>query len=378
MIKVGIVGARGISGMAGYKAMPEDVEVTAICDINEDVIKEQSAKHGIKKTFRVYEDMLESDIDAVVIATPMQCHVPQAIAALNAGKHVMSEVTAGVTMDELYWLTETVENSGKIYMFAENYCYTPENQLIKELALKGYFGEIYSAGGEYMHELEDKFLFNANGIPTWRKYWQMGKRGAFYPTHSLGPIMQCMPEERIAEITTFSPGRHHYRPYLRQDDGSTTMCVTESGKLIEIKVDCSSHRPHKMDYYTLQGTKGIYEAKRGFGDEDKIAIDADKNPKGYHDWVSLWEYGDLLPERYKNATPEQKAAGHNGGDFFIVKDFIDAIKYNKQPELDVYKACEWTAVGLLSEISVANGSKTMKMPVFGPKGVRKDEYEIKF
>ena len=134
MIKVGIAGARGLSGMMGYKAMPEDVQVTAICDLSEDVLREQSKANNIPHTYRVFEDMLESDIDAVVIATPMHCHVPQAIAALQAGKHVMSEVTAGVTMDELYWLTEAVENSGKIYMFAENYCYTPENQLIKELA----------------------------------------------------------------------------------------------------------------------------------------------------------------------------------------------------------------------------------------------------
>ena len=64
--------------------------------------------------------MLESDIDAVVIATPMQLHVPQAILALEAGKHVMSEVTAGVTMDELWWLIESVEKSQKVYMMAEN------------------------------------------------------------------------------------------------------------------------------------------------------------------------------------------------------------------------------------------------------------------
>ena len=377
MIKVGIAGARGLSGMMGYKAMPEDVQVTAICDLSEDVLREQSKANNIPHTYRVFEDMLESDIDAVVIATPMHCHVPQAIAALQAGKHVMSEVTAGVTMDELYWLTEAVENSGKIYMFAENYCYTPENQLIKELARKGYFGEIYSAGGEYLHELEHNNLYNSKGEPTWRHQWQLGKHGAFYPTHSLGPIMQCMPDERIAEITTFSPGSRHNKPIFRQEDGTTTMCVTESGKLIEIKVDCISPRPHKMDYYTLQGTKGIYEAKRGFGDEDKIAIDAEKNPKGHNDWVSLWEYKEHLPERYKNATEEQKAAGHNGGDFFIVKDFIDAIKTNTQPELNVYKACEWTAVGLLSELSVTNNSRTMKMPVFGPKGVRNTEYEIK-
>ena len=136
MLKVGIVGARGLSTMMGFRDLP-DVEVSAICDLDEDLLKEKQEKYNVPHTYRIYEDMLESDIDAVVIATPMQCHVPQAIAALQAGKHVMSEVTAGVSLDELFWLCEEVEKSGKVYMFAENYCYMPQNQLIRELRRKG-------------------------------------------------------------------------------------------------------------------------------------------------------------------------------------------------------------------------------------------------
>ena len=60
------------------------------------------------------------------------------------------------------------------------------------------------------------------------------------------------------------------------------------------------------------------------------------------------------------------AAGHDGGDFFIVEDFINAVRDNKQPELDVYKACEWSAVGLLSGISVANKGRTIEVPHFRP------------
>ena len=100
-IKVGIVGARGRSTLAGFQAI-EGVEVTAICDLNEEVLNQIGDMANIPKRYRVYEDMLESDIDAVVIATPMQLHVPQAVAAMEAGKHVLSEVTAGVTMDELF------------------------------------------------------------------------------------------------------------------------------------------------------------------------------------------------------------------------------------------------------------------------------------
>lgn len=93
-IKVGIVGARGLSTMLGFKSIKE-VSVEALCDLDEDLLKEQSAKYNIPRTYRIFEDMLESDIDAVVIGTPMQFHFQQVVQALESGKHVMSEVTAG-------------------------------------------------------------------------------------------------------------------------------------------------------------------------------------------------------------------------------------------------------------------------------------------
>src|SRR5690554_1794875 len=108
MLKVGIAGGRGLSTIMGFKAI-QDVKVEALCDLNEELLAAMSKEHNIPKTYRLFEDMLEADIDAVVIATPMQFHVPQALLALEAGKHVMSEVTAGVTMDELWWLVEWVE-----------------------------------------------------------------------------------------------------------------------------------------------------------------------------------------------------------------------------------------------------------------------------
>ena len=98
-LKIGIVGARGLCNVFVFNSI-NGVKVEALCDLNEDLLKEQALKYGIPKTFRIYEDMLESDIDAVVVATPMQLHVSQTMAALEAGKHVLSEVTAGVTMDE--------------------------------------------------------------------------------------------------------------------------------------------------------------------------------------------------------------------------------------------------------------------------------------
>ena len=368
MIKVGIVGTRGLSVVDAMKAMPEDVKITAMCDLDEDslngardYIVKSSENNADLKTFRVYDDMIEKgDIDAVVISTPMQCHVPQAITALQAGKHVMCEVTAAVTMDELWWLIENVEKSGKIYMYAENYCYMPECQLVRSLVKKGFFGEIYYGEGEYTHDCTE--LRNWHGKTGWRTYWQMGTRGSFYPTHSLGPVMQCFDDDRIASIASFTPGNHN--PYgLRQDDLTQTMCQLESGKLVKLRVDTVSPRPHALAYYQIQGTKGCYESPR-LGGEPMIALATENDPQGYYNWKPLFDYKEYLPERYKSG--EGDGAGHGGGDYYIVKDFVDAIKTGIQPELNVYKAAEWTSVALLSQLSVTNQGKILEVPKFRP------------
>jgi len=370
-IKIGIAGARGLSTLIGFNALP-GVKIEAICDLNAELLAEISAKHNIPKTYRVYEDMLESDIDAVVVATPMQCHVQQAIAALEAGKHVFSEVTAGVTMDELWWLIESVEKHNKIYMFAENYCYMPQNQQIRNMVSQGLFGDVYYAEGEYLHELSSVVIFE-NGKTSWREYWQLGKRGAFYPTHSIGPLMQWFANERILSISSFGTGSH-VNARFRQDDTSVTMCQLTNNKLAKIRIDCMSPRPHNMTYYQLQGTKGAYEAPRGFGDDHKIWLTSmDKNTDEAK-WRGLNDFDQYIPKRYKNATAEQANAGHGGGDFFIVEDFINAIRTGIQPDIDVYKACEWTAVGLLSELSITNNGRVMDMPNFRKNMPRCEQY----
>ena len=376
-IKVGIAGARGLSSLKGFQAIPE-TEVTALCDLDESLLEEQSKKHGIPNTYRIFEDMLDSDIDAVVIATPMQLHVPQTLQAIEAGKHVLCEVTAGVTMDELWWLKEEVERHDTVYMLAENYCYIPENQLITNMVAKGLLGDVYFGEGEYLHEtkhLVKGFNRAYTGEPktSWRKYWQLGKRGTFYPTHSLGPLMQWFKGDRIKSISTFGTG-WHTAPEFRQEDTTITLCQMESGKLLKLRLDCISNRPHNMAYYSLQGTKGCYEAPRGLGDDHKIYIKKENETEA--EWQPLSDFYDYLPERYKNATEEQKAAGHWGGDYFIVQDFVDAITKGTKPAIDVYDACEWTAVALLSELSVMNNGKTIDVPDFRKASSYKDQ-EIK-
>lgn len=356
-LKVGIAGQRGLSYLLGFQQDPR-TEVVAFCDINEDVLLEQANKHHIPKTYRIYEDMLASDIDIAVVATPMQLHFQHTLAALLAGKHVFCEVTAASTMEELFWLAEAVEKSGKVYMMTENYLYIPQVQQILAMARAGLFGRLYFGEGEYIHNLES--VAGTGGY--WRHYWQLGRRGLFYPTHSLGPVMKWM-DDHVTAVSCFGTGSHT-NPSFLQDDTSLTLCHTQNDALVKIRLDCLSQRPHNLSFYSLQGTKGCYEAPRCTGDSHKIYLTGSDGYADDAEFEKLDQYQSFMPERYQNATDEQKNTGHWGGDYFIVSDYIDSITKGTKPPVDVYDACEWTAVGLLSEKSIRNNGRTYDVPVF--------------
>jgi len=376
-IRIGIAGARGLVYMPGFLDMP-DVEVVAFCEINERLLEEKSALFNIPHKFRLYEDMLEADIDAVFVATPMHLHATQSIQALDAGLHVLSEVTAGTNINELFWLKEKVESSGKVYMMCENYCYRPDAVLAKTLMKQGFFGDLYYAESEYIEDIKS-WLVMQDGKSSWRQTWQVGKRGAFYPTHCLGPIMKCFEGDSIAEVSCFGVGPHT-APQFRQEDTTTTILRTKQGKLINLRIDVMSNRPNQNFYYVLQGTKGAIESPRGpLGQQDMYkAYTCDGSVKVSRGikWNDFWSYSHLLPENYRNMPPgAAKLAEHGdyhacGGDYYVVMDFIRAVRGEIESPVNIYEACEWSAVALLSEISAENNGRTMKMPDF--RGSRKD------
>jgi predicted dehydrogenase len=380
-IKLGIAGNRGLVYMPGILDMPDDVDVTAFCELNPQILETRANEFNIPNRFRIFEDMCDSDIDAVLIATPMHMHVPQTLIALEAEKHVLCEVTAGVTIDELFWLKEAVENQDKVYMMCENYCYRPDAVLIKKLVENGSFGEIYYAESEYIEDIRS-WLVYPNQKRSWRQYWQVGKRGAFYPTHSIGPVMQWFKDDQIEEISCFGVGPY-VAPQFRQEDTNIVMVRLRSGKLIKIRIDVMSPRPNQNSYFYLQGTKGAVEAPRGpsgpDGQQDLYkAYFSDGLPimsRGLK-WENLWNYSHLLPDNYlKMPEAARKLAEQGdyrscGGDYYVVQDFIRTIKGEIKNPIDVYNACEWTAVAILSEISVQNDSCPIKMPNF--RGKRQD------
>ena len=357
-LKVGIVGVnRGRAFGPALKACAA-TRVTAVCDSDPDQLKAVGPEFGEVQLFGRYQDMLESGIDMVIVATPMHLHAPMSVAALERGIHVLSEVSAAVSLAQCHELVRAARASSAKYMMGENCCYFKEYMLVKQMARAGLFGETYYAEGDYVHEIK-----HAPGTGHWRDKWLFGRLGATYTTHPLGPVLAWM-DDYVVSVNCLGTGAH-VQPGLHVDDSSIMLCRTAKGGLVKIRNDMMSPRPHTHNYVALQGTGGVYEAARHPEDSHRVCLDASKGDGIDKVWQSLWDFEEkYLPETWRNPSEEAKRAGHGGSDYFCVLDFVEAILNDADPPIDVYRALDFTVPGLMSEISVGQGGAPVVVPNF--------------
>jgi predicted dehydrogenase len=357
-LNIGIVGAcgRGADFRSICAAIP-GVRLHAMCDLNAEALATAAEACGIAQTYEHYEDMLNSaELDALIIGTPMHLHVAQSVQALACGLHVLSEVTAGISVDECRELVAATATSRGIYMLAENYIYMRPNVIVREMVRIGLFGTPYYAEAEYFHDIKEYAVKT-----PWRRKWQMGIDGITYGTHSIGPVLQWMPGDRIARVCCEGTGSRHAdtedKPFCQAS--STMLGRTDKGALVKIRVDLLSDRPHAPTNYQLQGTDGAYESARAHGEKDRIWLRA-RSEQG-------WDYLDamaeeFLPERWKSHMDRAEATGHGGSDYFVLLDFVDSIKGTHVCPIGIHEAMDMTLPGLCSQESISNQGVWVDVP----------------
>ena len=114
---IGVLGAGPISQAAHFEACrkAENAELYAICDVAEDLLERVTAIHAPRKVYGDYDAMLaDPDVDAVIVAVADQFHVPMALKALEAGKHVLVEKPMGVSVEECEELRVAAAASGLV------------------------------------------------------------------------------------------------------------------------------------------------------------------------------------------------------------------------------------------------------------------------
>jgi predicted dehydrogenase len=103
-LNIGVLGCGPIAQAAHFESCTKARNATlyAVCDVAADLAARMQQMHGASTAFTSYDDMLaDSRVDAVIIATADVFHVPAALQAIRAGKHVLCEKPLGVTVDEV-------------------------------------------------------------------------------------------------------------------------------------------------------------------------------------------------------------------------------------------------------------------------------------
>ena len=380
VVRIGIIGSggRGRSHISGLLPMP-GVRIPAVCDIDPEALaRTRQIFRDMEKPLPQeytgetdYEKLMErDDLDAVIIASPWDLHTPMAVKAMKSGKITGCEVPVAYTLEECWALIDTWEKTGTDCMMLENWSFRPDNLAVLNMIRAGLLGQVTHVHCAHSHDCIDHWFFEKEtGDDRWGARYLLEHNRDQYPTHQQGPVLSWMDincgdyYDTLTSTATDSfsinayfkrrfPGHPSGDRVSRQGDIVTTIIRTWQGKSLVINYDMQSPRPYD-NRWMVQGTLGIYNEQR-----DAVYL-AGKSPE-YHEWEPFPPY----QEKYQHHFAGAATGGHGGADGIIRSLFVNSVRFNKPLPLDLYDGVLMSAIGPLSEQSISQGSRTLKVPDF--------------
>ena len=152
-LKIAVIGCGNISGshLQAYAKNPA-VEIYALCDINEKNLKRRAEEYGVTRLYADKDQMLRElpEIDAVSVCTWNAAHAECAIAALNAGKHVLCEKPMAMNAAQAQEMLETARRNNRLLMIGFVRRFGNDCAILKDFIDHGQMGELYYAKATYL------------------------------------------------------------------------------------------------------------------------------------------------------------------------------------------------------------------------------------
>ena len=359
-IKVGIFGLR--RGAAFYKPfLYNNGNIVAVCDRDER--KLEAAREDLSKDVCMYRDfesfISHPGLEAVFLCNNFHQHTEFAIKALERGIHVLSECTSNATMADGVRLVRAVKKSKAIYMLAENYPFTKYNREMRRVFNDGSLGKLIFAEGEYNHPLDPSDEDTIRRLRPYEKHWRNYLPRSYYITHSIGPLMyitDTLPV-RISAFASFAPNDPDM--LAGPDVGDRAAIITSQnadGSIYRV-TGCAAFGSHESSY-RICGTKGQIENLRD--GSERVLLNYNKWDTPENRPTSSC----YMPEWHDSDEKLIELCGHGGGDFFVIREFLECISEKKQPFFDVYRSTCMASVAILAHRSILNGGVPYDVPDF--------------
>lgn len=388
-LRLGVIGCGArTKGLIKDLFMPHipRITVTALCDAFADraeklkEICDAFYKHDTFCTTDWREVLDKNKVDAVLVVSGWETHIPVVIAALRAGIPAATEVGGAYTIQQCWDLVHTVEETGTKFMFLENCCWGRTEMLCMNMAHMGLFGEIMHCTGAYLHDLRREI---SNGIENhhYRLRNHVGRNCDNYPTHDLGPICKLLGINKNNKLLTLTSmaseargintfalaegGIYEPLQYQRvaQGDIVNTNIKCAGGQTISLTFGTTLPLPYTRDF-GVYGTKGCYTNRNR-----SIFLLTDHTSRDGDEWQPNWGNEDKYSEKYdhpvwKRFLSDGVVGGHGGMDGLTYNAMVDYVTDLIPCPIDVYDAATWMSVSVLSEQSAAMGGTPVGIPDF--------------
>jgi myo-inositol 2-dehydrogenase / D-chiro-inositol 1-dehydrogenase len=312
-IKIAILGAGFISEIhcESYHRFVPDAEVVAVYTRNAEKAQSFAQKHGISQWYNDLDAIIQSSgADVIDICLPNFLHADATLKAAAAGKHIIIEKPLAVTLEEADAMISACKKAGVKLMYAEELCFAPKYERVRQMVNEGAIGEIYMLKQSEKHSGPHSDWFYDINLAGGGVLMDMG-------CHGIAWFRWMLKNARAKSVyATMSTVFHKQR--TKAEDNSVVIIEFENGVTGLVENSWAKHGGMD-DRSEVYGTGGVVYADLFMGN---AAIAYSKNGYGYAmekaDTTVGWTF-TIFEEAFNQGYPQE------------LKHFIDCVQHNKEP-----------------------------------------------
>lgn len=296
MFKVCIISCGMIANTAhipAYRQFPDDYEIVAVCDINEQAAKDTAERNGIAHYYTDPETMLQQEKpDVVSVCGPNCFHKEHTLLALRSGAHVLCEKPVAVSYADAVEMYDTARTCGKTLMACQSRRFEADRLGAKQYIETHGLGDVYY--GEITH-------IRRRGIPFWGAF-HIKKRscgGAMIDigVHMLDTLVWLLDTPEILSVKAAAMQNHRYEltgsgavtgevanirkfnpEEMDVEDFSCAMLTFAGGVRIFVKIAWAANMPECCEVRLIGKEKGLFlpEGKAYYGESGEDVIEKAK------------------------------------------------------------------------------------------------------
>lgn len=247
--RIGVLGTGAISQTLHLPILTgrDDVRVAAVSDADRRKARTIAERFGVSRVLGETEILDDPELEALVISTPNHLHQRQAIAALEAGKHVLVERPLAFTGRGVEEVLDAAERAGKAVAVGVSHRYRPDVGALRSFVAGGELGDIYAVRGAWLNRT----------IPlarvTWRQRLEEAGGGALMDlgVQALDLCLWLVDYPEVERVTAVTRAGEH-----EVEDSASLMMVAEGGVTFQVEVTSNYYADDDRHYVRVMGSEG--------------------------------------------------------------------------------------------------------------------------